>query len=700
MKNTFRLGFALAIIAVHDVSVAADKSPPANSKQTSQKEEITVVRPLKLQPHPRLMITDAEIVRINDSKKPKDLLGNSYNSLMRSADGFVKKQTDLPPRGGQWYHWYACRKDGGSLKTVSPTEHKCQLCGTVYSGQPYDDVVLMGIHGSYSRAIRDLALAYRFSGKFEYADKAREILLAYAEKYQSYPLHDKNGKEKTGGGKVGPQTLDEAVWLIPVCQGADLIWDRLSTEEQKKVETGLIRPAVEVIRNHKIGIHNIQCWKNSAVGLAGLLLGDPALVADAVDSKHGYYRQIAEGVNSDGQWYEGAWGYHFYTISAMVPLLEAGERCGLNLYAFNENGHSFASLLEGPIKLAMPNMTLPAFNDSGQVKLAGSEGVYELGLARYKNPLFAELLRNGKRGWLEPLLTGGVVIPDVQDRVIISQNYTNAGYAILRSGPDAISTWLCLKYGPHGGGHGHPDKLNFVLYSKGKVLGYDPGTGKYGVPIHQEWQKATIAHNTLTVDETNQKPATGSCLAFISRPDYSAALADAGPIYDGVNYQRAAAVIGSNVVLVLDIVNADKDHTFDLAYHNAGKWTADPAGQAVKMPEKPSYGYFEKMVQPAGSLPAIVCDPVTVGLSVVSVNGGEMWAGNGVGNNVREKVPCVIARVKGKQAVVAWAFDLGGTVPVVKVVPVGTGWGIEAVIGGKTYRMVADPKGTEKLKVL
>ena len=30
-----------------------------------------------------------------------------------------------------------------------------------------------------------------------------------------------------------------------------------------------------------MGIHNIQCWKNSAVGLVGLLLDDSELVADA-----------------------------------------------------------------------------------------------------------------------------------------------------------------------------------------------------------------------------------------------------------------------------------------------------------------------------------------------------------------------------------------------------------------------------------
>ena len=39
----------------------------------------------------------------------------------------------------------------------------------------------------------------------KYAAKAREILLAYADKYESYPLHDINGKPNIGGGKIGPR---------------------------------------------------------------------------------------------------------------------------------------------------------------------------------------------------------------------------------------------------------------------------------------------------------------------------------------------------------------------------------------------------------------------------------------------------------------------------------------------------------------
>ncbi len=67
-----------------------------------------------------------------------------------------------------------------------------------------------------------------------------------------------------------------------------------------------------------------------------------------------------------------AWGYHFYTISAITPLVEAGERCGLGLYAYEHQGRQFKGLFDGPLNLAMPDLVLPAFNDSGTVGLRGA----------------------------------------------------------------------------------------------------------------------------------------------------------------------------------------------------------------------------------------------------------------------------------------------------------------------------------------
>src|SRR6185436_2079994 len=98
-------------------------------------------------------------------------------------------------------------------------------------------------------------------------------------------------------------------------------------------------------------------------------------------------------------------------------------------------------------------------------------------------------------------------------------------------------------------------------------------------PLHTEWDRATIAHNTLVVDGANQAQATGKSLAF--GRDF--AITDAGAIYPGVRFVRAAAMLSGNVVLFVDRITADKPHTFDLANHYAGVWKDLGAGDAVKL---------------------------------------------------------------------------------------------------------------------
>jgi len=154
-------------------------------------------------PHPRLLITDAELPAIQARLAQDPRLQARYDNLITSARGWLKKDISLPPRGGQWFHWYVCKDDGANLITVSPTQHKCPTCGKVYSGWPYDDVLLSGVHSRYVNGARDLALAYRFTRDDRYAAKATEILLAYAAAYPTYPLHDKDGGTKVGGGKIG-----------------------------------------------------------------------------------------------------------------------------------------------------------------------------------------------------------------------------------------------------------------------------------------------------------------------------------------------------------------------------------------------------------------------------------------------------------------------------------------------------------------
>src|SRR5437588_834081 len=79
------------------------------------------------------------------------------------------------------------------------------------------------------------------------------------------------------------------------------------------------------------------------------------LIALAIDDPtNGFRQQIAKGVMADGMWIEGSSGYHFFTISGLIPLAEAARNCGINLYT-----EKFCSMFEGPLALAMPNLVLP-----------------------------------------------------------------------------------------------------------------------------------------------------------------------------------------------------------------------------------------------------------------------------------------------------------------------------------------------------
>ena len=180
------------------------------------------------------------------------------------------------------------------------------------------------------------------------------------------------------------------------------------------------------LKKHKPGIHNIQCWKNSAVGLTGLLLGDLALLDEALHGQARYDQQMAKGVSADGPWFEGAWGYHFYTLNAVLHLAEGAYHSGIDLY-----GPELKRMFDAPLAMAMPDLSLPAFNDSQPVKL------------RFD-------IDGGKTGWWalaggEPttLITGTGVGRHTEDRVPL--------VVARREGKAAAYIW-CIYLGSGGDG--------------------------------------------------------------------------------------------------------------------------------------------------------------------------------------------------------------------------------------------------------
>ncbi|MDP6042608.1 MAG: alginate lyase family protein, partial [Candidatus Latescibacteria bacterium] len=274
---------------------------------------------------PCLVICEDDVSAIKKKIADNDWAAQAFASLETQAKGWIDQPIDIPERGGQWPHWYACEDCGTRLETASPTEHLCSSCDRVYTGEPWDSVPLTEVHNGLSQAALSLGVYFALTGDRDAAHKVAEILLGYAERYPHYEIRDHNlASDTRWATKVSWGTLGESVWLIPICGGYDLIRDAgvLTPADYQTIRQQLLRPAARLILKHDIGIHNIQCWHNAAIGAAGLMLRDRDLVGFAVEGDVGIRAQIRKGILSDGFWHEGSWGYHFYGMRPLLAWME------------------------------------------------------------------------------------------------------------------------------------------------------------------------------------------------------------------------------------------------------------------------------------------------------------------------------------------------------------------------------------------
>ncbi len=118
---------------------------------------------------------------------------------------------------------------------------------------------------------------------------------------------------------------------------------------------------------------------------------------------------------------------------------------------------------------------------------------------------------------------------------VVSRLFPDSGYAVLRAGRP--ETYLLLKYGPHGGGHGHPDKLSLILNACGAPVSPDLGTPGYGIALNQTWYRRTVSHNTVVIDGLSQPPNEGRLNRFDGSGEEGFLSADASVAWEEGSYR-------------------------------------------------------------------------------------------------------------------------------------------------------------------
>ncbi|HVW83816.1 MAG TPA: heparinase II/III family protein [Bryobacteraceae bacterium] len=592
-----------------------------------------------------LLVTQSEIDAAKDKAARLPWAREAMSQLLRDAETALTAKVDVPSRGGQWGHWYVCKKDGVTLEPESPVRHRCPYCGTVYTGYPYDDVYLTRIHSANATAMRNMGLAFRITGRQEFAAKVRELLLGYSKQYGKYPHRDNLGNDSVNAGRVLSTTLDESTWTIPVAWGYSLIRDTLSDADRTHVVNELLYPLTDTIIGRSYArLPNIQCWKDSAIACVGFALGDKDLVAEALDHPvRGFHALMSRYVLPGGLWYEGSLGYQHYAMTALSTLAEAARHNGIDLYADDR----YRSMFEAPLALAMQDGSTPGFNDNPGPAIAGFADLYEIGFARWHDPRYGRVAREGKRTTVTALLYGAPELPASNLPLIPSESILlkEAGYAVLRS-PEVTAA---VRFGLHGLGHGHPDKLNVVTSGFGATFGLDPGSINYGAPLHGEWYRSTIAHNTVCVDGQLQGNADGELVEWKAGAGGTKLKAAAMRVYDGVALTRSLELRGPEIADTFECASGS-EHQYDWAFHARGTLTTSLGTQLSEegIPEKQNgYQHIHGVHRAKTDESWWVRwehDGCSLTLRVQGAPGTTVFTGEGPGRTADEKVAVVIVR--------------------------------------------------------
>ena len=511
--------------------------------------------------HPRCLVTKEELAELKKdlqtTEKGKDLLAKT----IALADGMLEQKLDFPDPNGP----------GAQLKDRS------------------DDLAKK--HDYLAKIAGTTGVVYAVTGEKKYAQKAREVLVGYGKLYEQYPMH--KGVNASDQAKVFAQRLSEAMWLIQMLYGLDFIYDSalLSEEDRKLIETGLVRPCVACIRGRSPD-KEVQDrdrsrpnwrtdmlesarpkttgnWLNfytAATMMAGAILEDKNMVDLAVADMR---ELLKVGISDDGMWGEGAIGYQLFAVAAMIPAMETAARQGHDLWSYDNS--RVKKLFDSPLAYAYPDGTAPGIHDSGRAKLGSWETQsYDYAYLRYRDERFAVLVNQSPRQ-LHPspaiYFPSRVfqLLPTPKSMAYPSTVYTSQGYAILRDS----NTYLLMDCGPHGGVHGHPDKLNLLVFD-GDELGGEPAFYRYEDALHGTWTKTTVAHNTMAVDCLSQLPCEGKLLAFEDCGAFKIMRAQVAGAYPGVLLDRTVVFTGGAII---DLCRGRSalSHTWDRSYQFRGK---------------------------------------------------------------------------------------------------------------------------------
>lgn len=442
VKVTVAVPAGTAAGSLRQVRLVATPSGATDLRQVAW-FDTTVAVPGERAAQPQVYNTPAELDALRKRVAEQGWASDAFAKVVKTeAEGWLARPLDQTMSHGAWSGDYKCPGTNTALQFdfSKPTEHRCPIDGKVYTGEPYNSAWVEIWHNNAASGASDLALTYQLlpasdPSRLKYAEKARDVLLYYADQFLSVP---RNGLY----GRVHYQSLDEAVSAIGLIDAYDLIRATLSPADQVAIEQNLLRPLAELLMEIPTSTSNFQAWHDAAIYGIGSVLNEPAYREYALNNvSDGVEFLLDNAAMKDGWWWEGSASYHVYALQALTNLVMAARN--------HPDGHDytqdprFKKMYSSMLPYMYPDLTVPAAGDGGNWgrRFGPNFTMFaEWAYGNYHDPDYAASLDYAYTNLKQPrtdrwaLRYGAERIPPGAGLRVASRNHASLGESTMISG--------------------------------------------------------------------------------------------------------------------------------------------------------------------------------------------------------------------------------------------------------------------------
>lgn len=239
----------------------------------------------------------------------------------------------------------------------------------------------------------------------------------------------------------------------------------------------------------------MNLWCAVATAAIGMELGNATWTDAGLNGPRGVAAVMAQGVTTDGIWYEGSFAYNNYVLLALARLFD--------IAAINGRGDVVAKyapmvqrMLLAPVLYRFDDGSLPSPNDTRSA-VAPVDKPTHGALYRHVPTTIGMQYASVVRTWAR---LSDAPTPPASDPQLPSPQtiYSpDIGFTSLRAG-----AWQAfIHYGQKTQAHAQAEALNYELAQGGTNITRDAGTSSsYGSPVHLEYFSQGLGNNVPLVD--------------------------------------------------------------------------------------------------------------------------------------------------------------------------------------------------------